>query len=158
MCKGISILKARIRAELFEEYALAERVRQRGESDQHELWFMYPDPVVQLPVERGGEIEVLEWGNRPGKKVSKLPATGWCRKESLEEGRWRWLRPEPVVIAADFGLEKGAWFPIDQGIRGVVVDDEQGRPHVYMLTQAASHYYQIMTRHDRMPVLVDQEI
>ncbi len=157
MCKGISILKARIRQELFEEYELVKRVHTRGESDQEELHFMYPDPVVQLPVERDGQLEILEWGNR-GNKESKLPKTGWCRQESLEAGKWRWLRPQPVVIPADFGLEKGVWFAIDQGIRGVVVEDEQRRPHVYMLTKEPTVYYQNMTKHHRMPVLVDQEI
>lgn len=49
-------------------------------------------------------------------------------------------------------------YPIHQGLRGVAVRDEQERPHVYLLTQAASHYYQTMTKHERMPLLVDQEI
>ena len=35
---------------------------------------------------------------------------------------------------------------------------EHEHPHVYMLTQPASHYYQIMTRHDRMPVLLGQQM
>jgi hypothetical protein len=29
---------------------------------------------------------------------------------------------------------------------------------VYMLTEPASHYYQIMTRNDRMPVLIGERI
>jgi hypothetical protein len=87
-----------------------------------------------------------------------MPRTGWCRTESLEAGKWRWLAPELVDIPADFGLEKGVWFQINQGLRGVLVRDESERPHVYMLTQQASHYYQTMTRHERMPILIDQEI
>lgn len=154
MCKGISILKARIRQELFEEYELAQRVVVRGE--QPELHFMYTDPVVLLPVERDGQTVIYEWGNRSGK--GKLPRTGWCRTESLEAGKWRWLHPERVTIPADFGLEKGVWFQVVEGMQGVVVHDEQGRPRVYMLTQQASHYYQTMTKHDRMPMLIGQEI
>lgn len=118
---------------------------------------MFPDPVVQLPVEWDGQVVILEWGNR-GNKASRLPRTGWCREESLKAGKWRWLEPEPVVIPANFGLEKGVWFLINEGVRGVVVHDEQRRPHVYMLTTHASTHYQNMTRHDRMPVLVDQVI
>jgi hypothetical protein len=38
-------------------------------------------------------------------------------------------------------------------MRGILVQD-----HVYMLTEPASHYYEVMTRHDRMPVLIDQVI
>ena len=154
MCKGISVLRARIRQELFEEYELANRIVERG--GQQELHFMYPDPIVQLPVLHDGRVMIYEWGNRSRK--GKLPPTGWCRQESIEAGKWRWLKPEPVVIVANFGLEKGVWFHIEQGIRGVVVHDEQERPRVYMLTQDASHYYLTMTKHDRMPVLIEQEI
>lgn len=155
MCKGISILKARLRQELFEQYELEHRITDRG--GQQELHFMFTDPVVELPVLSGGEIQILEWGNR-GNKGSKLPRTGWCKNESLEAGKWRWLRPEPVEILADFGLEKGVWFQITEGMRGVVVEDEAGRPHVYMMTQPASHYYATMTKHERMPILIGQEI
>ena len=157
MCKGISILKARLRQELFEQYELAQRITQRGDATQPELHFMYTDPVVQLPVMHDGQMVIYEWGNR-GNKESKLPRTGWCRNESLEAGKWRWLSPEPVEIPADFGLEKGVWFQINQGMRGIVVRDEIELPHVYMLTQQASHYYQTMTKHERMPILIGQEI
>lgn len=155
MCKGISILKARLRQELFDQYELERRITDRG--GQQELHFMFTDRVVELPVLRDGQIEILEWGNR-GNKESKLPRTGWCKNESLEAGKWRWLRPEPVEIPADYGLEKGVWFQITEGMRGVVVEDEAGRPHVYMMTQPASHYYSTMTKHERMPMLIGQEI
>jgi hypothetical protein len=157
MCKGISILKARLKQELFEQYELARRITSRGDDAQEELHFMYTDAVVELPVIHDGQLVIYEWGNR-GNKESRLPRTGWCRNESLEAGKWRWLSPEPVEIPADFGLEKGVWFQIVQGIRGVVVEDEAERPHVYMLTQSASHYFATMTKHDRMPMLIDQEI
>lgn len=155
MCKGISILRARIKQELFERYQLERRITTRG--GEPELRFMYTDPVVQLPVIQDGQLKIMEWGNR-GNKESKLPRTGWCRAESLEAGKWRWLRPQAVEIPADFGLEKGVWFQVIQGMRGVVVNDELAQPHVYMLTKPASHYYEIMTRHDRMPSLIEQEI
>lgn len=158
MCKGISILKARLRQELFEEYELARRISTRGSDTQEELHFMYTDPIVQLPVIHDGQLVIYEWGNRGGAKVSKLPATGWCRLESIEAGKWRWLKPEKVIIPADFGLEKSVWFQIHEGLEGVVVRDEQQKPHIYMLTQPASHYYEVMTRHERMPILVNQEI
>jgi len=157
MCKGISILKSRLKQELFEQYELANRITSRSEQAQEELHFMYTDPVVELPVVYDGQTVIYEWGNR-GNKESKLPRTGWCRQESLEAGKWRWLKPEPVTILADYGLEKGVWFTIEQGVRGILVRDEQETPHVYMLTKPASHYYGTMTRHDRMPVLIDQEI
>jgi hypothetical protein len=154
MCKGISILRARIKQELFDEYELAQRIHQRGE--QQELHFMYSDKFCQLPILDSGELRIVEWGNRSRK--GKLPPTGWCRIESVEAGKWRWLKPEKVVIPADFGLEKGVWFQITEGMEGLLVEDEQHKPRVYMLTQAASHYYEVMTRHDRMPILVGQDI
>lgn len=157
MCKGISISKDRLRQELLEQYDLTDRLKTRAESSQPELHFMYTDPVVQLPILVGGEVVIYEWGNR-GNKESNLPRTGWCRIESLEAGKWRWLTPEPVEIPADFGLEKGVWFQINEGLRGVLVHDEIERPHVYMLTQPASHVYETMTHHERMPLLIDQEI
>ena len=159
MCRGISILKNRIRQELFEQYELERLIHRRNESAEEELWFDFADRKLKqiiLPVIQDGQLSILEWGNRGGQ--TKLPKTGWCKKESLEAGKWRWLHPEPVEIPANFGLEKGIWFQIEQGIQGVVVRDESERPHVYMLTEAASHYFQVMTRHDRMPVLIDQRI
>jgi len=157
MCKGISILKARLRQELFEEYVLAGRVTCRTDQAEEELHFMYTDRVVELPVMHAGQLVIYEWGNR-GNKQSRLPRTGWCRHESLEAGKWRWLAPEPVDIPADFGLEKGVWFQINEGLRGILVRDETEQPHVYMLTQPASHYYQTMTKHERMPMLIGQDI
>ncbi len=155
MCKGISISKARLRQELLEQYELAQRITARGV--QEELHFTYTDPIVQLPVIHDGRLDVYEWGNR-GNKESRLPRTGWCRNESLEAGKWRSLSPQPVEIPADFGLEKGVWFPIIQGIRGVLVNDEHDQPHVYMLTKPASEDFGTMTKHDRMPDLINQEI
>lgn len=155
MCKGISILRAKIKQELYEQHELARRVTLRGE--QEELHFMYTDPVIELPVIHHGQLVIYEWGNR-GNKESRLPRTGWCRHESLEAGKWRWLEPELVEIPADFGLEKGVWFQIVEGIEGVVVCDEHEHPHVYMITKPASHYFATMTKHDRMPALINQEI
>jgi len=156
MCRGISILKNRIRQELFEEYELARLVHRRGESD--ELWFDYADrtKTVLLPIIHDGQLVIREWGNRSGQ--GKLPKTGWCKQESLAAGRWRWLAPEPVEIPANFGLEKGIWFQVNEGMKGVLVRDESRHEHVFMLTEAASHYYEVMTRHDRMPVLIGQTI
>lgn len=152
-------MKQRISAELYEKYRLEGRVTRRSAEAEEEITFDFADREndPRLPVIVAGRMYICLWGNR-GDKTSKLPKTGWCRQESLEAGKWRWLDPEPVVIPATFGLEKGIWFPIREGVEGVVVRDEAKRPHVYMLTQAASHYYQTMTKHERMPVLVNEQI
>jgi hypothetical protein len=160
MCRGISILKNRLRQELYEQYELARFLHRRGESAEEELWFDFADRSVSqvlLPVVHDGQLMIYEWGNRGGKS-SKLPKTGWCKKESLEAGKWRWLHPESVEIPCSFGLEKGIWFQVNEGIRGMLVRDEQSKPRVYMITEPASHYYEVMTRHDRMPELVNQRI
>jgi hypothetical protein len=155
VCKGISILRVQFPVELFAQYDLSHRIVSRG-GEQHELHFLYVDRAAALPVLHNGQLVIYEWGNR--NKKSKLPHTGWCSNESLEAGKWRWLEPELVEIPAHFGLEKGVWFQIVQGVRGVLVKDEKRRPHVYMLTKPASHYYEIMTRCNRMPVLIEQDI
>jgi hypothetical protein len=158
MCRGISILKNRIRQELFEEYELSRLVHRRSETAEEELWFDFADrtQTVLLPVLCDGQLVIREWGNRGGK--GKLPKTGWCQQESLAAGKWRWLNPEAVEIPANFGLEKGIWFQVTEGMKGILVRDESWHEHVYMLTEAASHYYEIMTRHNRMPVLIGQTI
>ena len=159
MCRAISILKSRINLELLQEYNLHTRIRQRSDGAGEEIIFDFADRQhdPQLPVVHDGQMLIYEWGNRGG-KIPKLPKTGWCRDESLKEGKWRWLSPEPVIIPAQFGLEKGIWFVITEGIKGIVVRDQAERPHVYMLTQDASTYFQNMTKHDRMPVLVGEQI
>jgi hypothetical protein len=159
MCRAISILKSRISQELFEQYNLHCRLHKRADIAEEEIHFDFADRAndPQLPVIHNGQMLLYEWGNRGG-RVPKLPKTGWCRKESLEAGKWRWLSPEKVVIPAQFGLERGIWFSITEGIQGVSVRDQAGVPHVYMLTTDASTYYKNMTRHDRMPVLVGEQI
>jgi hypothetical protein len=144
--------------ELPEALVRAERRRLalRAPGDSRELRFLYRDPRPELPAWYGDRLGIYLWGNRD--KTSALPRTAWCRLETLEEGFWRQLSPEPVEIPAALGLERGVWFLIHEGIRGVLVRDEHGRPHVYMLTQPASHYYQIMTRNARMPVLLGEQI
>jgi hypothetical protein len=63
-----------------------------------------------------------------------------------------------MVIPAAMGLDRGVWYQVREGVRGVVVRDEQGRPAVYVLVEAASHYYHVMTRSEWMPVLVGERI
>jgi hypothetical protein len=63
-----------------------------------------------------------------------------------------------VDIPATLGLDRGIWFQIKEGVRGILVRDETSRQHVYMLTEPASHYYNVMTRHNRMPVFIGEKI
>jgi hypothetical protein len=158
MCRAISILKKQISRELLEKYELERRIiRRRDDADEELLFDFAKDrPRPELPVEHDGQLRIYTWGDR--NRETRLPHTGWCREESLEAGKWKYLSPEPVLIPCVMGLEKGIWFNIDQGIRGIVVRDQQEQPHVYMLTVAATVYFHNMTRHDRMPVLHEQTL
>ncbi|MBN1395066.1 MAG: hypothetical protein JW959_08590 [Pirellulales bacterium] len=154
MCFGIAIPVSDLPEELVEQRS--DRVAARGPGELRELRFTFRDPRPELPLWHGNRLVIYPWGNRDGRV--RLPRTGWCRRESLEAGLWSHLRPEAVDIPAAFGLEKGVWFLIEEGIRGILVRDERGGPHAYMLTQPASHYYRIMTRHPRMPVFLGWQI
>jgi hypothetical protein len=78
---------------------------------------------------------------------------------TVENGGWGDRRVEPVVIPATMGLDKGVWYRIRQGIRGLAVQDERGCPRVYVLGEPSTRYYQVMTRGSRwMPTLIDEPI
>lgn len=118
---------------------------------------MFRDPRPQLPVYRDGKLVFARWGNGRGQS-RLLPRTGWTWLSTVREGGWRGIGAIPVEIPASFGLERGIWFRIEQGIRGILVPDERDLAVVYMLCEPSSHYFRIMTRSDRMPVLIDQTI
>ena len=50
------------------------------------------------------------------------------------------------------------WYRIREGIRCLVVRDEERLPRVYVLCEPASHYYQVMTRSEWMPCLIGERI
>ena len=45
--------------------------------------------------------------------------------ESIRQGAWLGLGAIPVDIPATLGLDRGVWYPIRQGIRGLLVPDER---------------------------------
>jgi hypothetical protein len=59
---------------------------------------------------------------------------------------------------ATIGPERGVWFRVRQGIRGLLVPDERGNAVVSMIVEPASHYFQVMTRSNRMPMLIAERI
>jgi hypothetical protein len=157
MCAGIAVERRAIPDELVEKYSLKDRIVTRSEGSEPELQFHFRAKVPLLPVRIGNQFDIVLWGNRDD-KASRLPHTGWCRTESIEAGKWKYLHPVEVEIPCSYGLEKGVWFQITEGMKGILVKDEKGVPHVYMLTQPASHYYEVMTRHERMPVFIGKGI
>jgi hypothetical protein len=59
-------------------------------------------------------------------------------------------------IPVTHGVEKGKWFDITHGIRGLLVarGDLQ---RVYMLTEEANPEFLTVTGHERVPVLIEQD-
>ena len=87
-----------------------------------------------------------------------LPYGGWVPLEHLAAGVLAGAEAEEVVIPANFGQQKGTWFLVNEGIKGVVIVTAYG-PVVYMLTEPASNYYRNMTEQSpTMPVFVNQVI
>ncbi len=121
-------------------------------TEERVLSFSYSRKPM-IPAEKDGVTNLYVWGNRD-RKDSKLPHTGWCRAESVDEGKWNWLRPIPILIPAIGGIEKGKWMRFDGGMKGLLVEDEKKFEHVYMLTQPATEDYARYTKHPRMPMLL----
>jgi hypothetical protein len=151
MFAGIAVAYSDLPVELIE----SRRVHDRG--GELEVQFLLRDRERVLPVWFDGRLQILRWGNRRGQS-QVLPLTAWTWQATLENGGWGEQEPVPVVIPATLGLDRGVWYSIREGVRGVVVRDEESRPVVYVLCEPASHYYQVMTRSAWMPVLVGERI
>jgi hypothetical protein len=155
MCVGIALAWSELPTELIGRHGLERRVHERG--GEREVRFLFRDRYPRLPFWRDGRLLIARWGNGRGESRS-LPRTGWTWLSTVQEGYWRNLEPILVDIPATIGLERGVWFRIRQGIRGLLVPDERGNAVVYMICEPASHYYQVMTRSTRMPVLIEERI
>jgi hypothetical protein len=153
MCGGVRFkYEAKLEPALAEIYA-AEQLQLARESGVVTSVFWQARPV--LPAIVDGDLRLFDWGNRDD--ALKLPKTGWVRVESLEAGKWRYLRPHEVIIPAFQGVEKKVWFGIEHGIRGFLVR-RGGQERVYMLTLPPTAEYSKLTGHDRMPALIDQDV
>jgi hypothetical protein len=119
--------------------------------------FLARDRRPRLPVWRDGRLQVVRWGNSRGQSRF-LPPTCWTWLETINEGGWRGMDAIPVDIPATLALERGVWYRVRQGIRGLLVPDERGAAVAYMICEPSSHYYQVMTRSPRMPVLIEERI
>jgi hypothetical protein len=117
----------------------------------------YRDRFPRLPIWRDGRLQIVRWGNGRGDSRF-LPRTGWTWMSTVEAGYWRSVEPIRVDIPATLGFDRGVWFRIRQGIRAILVPDERGVAVAYMICEPASHYYRVMTRSDRMPVLIEERI
>jgi hypothetical protein len=155
MCDGIALARSELPTELIGRYGLDRRAYCRG--GEPEILFLYRHWRPQLPIWRDGRLQVVRWGNGRGQSRF-LPRTGWVWKASIDEGEWRHLDGVFVDIPATLALDMGVWYRVRQGIRGLLVPDERGIAVAYMICEPATHYYQIMTRNTRMPVLIQERI
>ncbi|MEJ7638623.1 MAG: hypothetical protein WKF75_11770 [Singulisphaera sp.] len=136
-------------------HGLHRRVFDRG--GEREVRFLFRERDPRLPVWRDGRLQIVRWGNGRGQSRS-LPRTGWTWLETVQRGGWRDLDPISVDIPATLIVERGIWVAVTQGARGLLVPDERGYAVAYMICEPASHYYRVMTRSHRMPVLIDERI
>lgn len=122
-----------------------------------ELRFLMTDRPPLLPVRWRGEFHLLRWGSRSQQK--SVPYGYWLSEEWNRSGALDWAKPEPVVIPANLGFDRGTWFLIDEGIFGIVFPDVADGPLVYMLTKRSTNYYRNMTgQKPTMPCFVRQTI
>jgi hypothetical protein len=155
MSTGIALAYSELPLELMERYDLERRVHDRG--GEREVRFLWRHQEKVLPVWHEGQLQIVRWGCRRGDSKF-LPCTGWTWQATIEDGRWAAWEAVPVDIPATTALENGIWYRVRQGIRGVLVHDEQEEPVVFMVCEPASHYYEVMTRSRRMPVLIGERI
>ena len=155
MLSGVALTLSELPVELVERHGLRRRIHDRG--GEPELRFLLADAERVLPVWFDGRLRLARWGNRRGQSRA-LPCTAWTWQATLEAGGWAALGAEPVVIPTTFCVDRGVWYHVREGVRGVAVRDEEGQPVVYVVCEPASHYFQIMTRSSWMPVLVNDRI
>ena len=151
---GISLSWRLLPTTIIEQHNLQDRMIRREEDSDPEYRFLYRDRKSVLPVWYRGELRVFSWG----KPRPPLPRCRAIAHEELHAGELRELHPEPVEIPATFGIDRGVWFRITQGVQGVMVREQDGSPVIYVVTKAASHYYQVMTRNEREPLLIGETI
>src|SRR5262249_22951014 len=104
MCVAIALAYSELPLSFIEEHGLDKRVHDRG--GEKEVRFYWQAAPALLPVWWDGQLRIVRWGNRDRAKC-KLPPTGWTWQETIEEGKWFALAPEPVVIPATYGLMNG---------------------------------------------------
>src|SRR5262249_20822384 len=108
---------------MLEQPRLKGRLFARGGEPEGRVFFREAERLPHMLLD--GQLRLVRWGSR--RSESKiLPPTGWTWLSSVESGQWGQANAEPVVIAASMALEKGIWFRMREGIKGLLVRDEKG--------------------------------
>lgn len=153
---GISLSWRILSQAVIEHHALRWRETRRTADAEPEFRFLYRERNPVLPVWYGSELRLFNWGNPY--RNSPLPRCRTISHERLSEGELSALEPETVEIPACFGWDRGIWYPIRQGVQGILVREADGTPVVYVVTRQATHYYEVMTRNDREPLFIGETI
>lgn len=154
MCTAIALPIHDLPLSFIEQHGLRDRMATRDPGAHREIQFHWRHPRPLLPYFHDNQLCMGQWGSRD--RRSKLPHGGWIRLTELENVRE--LRPVEIAVPCLLGLERGIWFPVEEGIRAVLLANERRVPHVYVLTEPASHYFRVMTRSDWMPVMIGRRI
>ena len=147
MCGGVGFKIKNIPEEELKKHYSPGLIKRFKTTGRVESFFWQKEAVLPAHTEAGDRL--LKWGNK--EEEARLPKTGWARNESLKQGKWDYLKPEPVDIPVDSGYEKKTWFDLPQGTKGVVVKRDQDE-RIYMITKEASADYKRETGHDREPL------
>lgn len=141
---GIALAWSEVPLELIERYGLSRLAHERG--GERELRFLRHHCRALLPVWHCGQLRIVPWGRVGG---------GLTWQQSVDAGLWE--NAEPVEIRASAGWDGGVWFRIRQGVRGLLVETPQELAS-YVIVEPATYYYRVMTRRERMPVLIGERI
>jgi len=149
MCGGVGFSIKNIPDDELVKYYSPELLDRLKDKGRIESFFWYKDAVLPVKAKNDKRVQLKIWGNKMDD--IKLPKTGWAKEESLAAGKWDYLHPESVDIAADSGYEKKVWFDLPEGTKGILVK-KGGEERVYMITRQASEEYGKETGHDREPL------
>lgn len=153
---GVSLSWRLLPETIIERHGLKDRMIRRTDKADPEYQFLYRQRGAMLPVWYGDELRIFNWGSPA--RSSPLPRCRVIGHEDLHAGIFQQLQPEAVEIPATFGLDRGIWYPVKEGIQGVMVREQDGSPVVYVVTRESTHYYEVMTRNKREPIFIGQMI
>jgi hypothetical protein len=153
MLRGIGLAYHVLSLELIEDHNLDERVHERG--GEREIQLLWTHQPRLLPVWDEDRLRLVTWGCRRGES-RHLPAAGCTWLATVEAGGWKQWRPRPVDIPATLVLENQVWTSIREGLRGLLITDEDGIDRVFIICEPSTYYYRVMTRSDWMPCLINE--
>ena len=141
---GIALAYSDLPFELIERHGLVRlvHVRNKEKIAENELWFLRRTRQPVLPVWRDGQYQIVRWGRKGG---------GLTWQRTVDAGEW--AGAELVEIRAASVLDNGVWYRVHQGLRGLLA-----RGEVFVVVEPSSYYYRVMTKRERMPVLIGETI